>query len=166
MKTKDIAYIALMAASISIIAPLSIPVGEIPISLATFMIMFASSWLGWKKGVMATALYILLGCIGLPVFAGYKSGFVTLFGMTGGYIIGYLALAFFTGLKVEKSWFKIVNMILGTIVLYLIGTIWFMFLTKMDLMASLMACVFPFLIGDALKIICAYLLTLKLKGVQ
>ena len=60
MKTKDIAYIALMAASISIIAPLSIPVGEIPISLATFMIMFASSWLGWKKGVMATALYILL----------------------------------------------------------------------------------------------------------
>ena len=86
--------------------------------------------------------------------------------MTGGYIIGYLALAFFTGLKVEKSWFKIVNMILGTIVLYLIGTIWFMFLTKMDLMASLMACVIPFLIGDALKIICAYLLTLKLKSVQ
>ncbi|MGN1277446.1 MAG: biotin transporter BioY [Floccifex sp.] len=166
MKTKDLVYIALMAVCIGLIAPLSIPVGEIPISLATFMVMVAGIWLGWKKGCIAVALYILLGCIGLPFFAGYKSGFAVLFGTTGGYIIGYIALAFFAGLKVNKSWMRIVNMVIGTFILYVIGTIWFMILTKMNLMTSLLYCVIPFLLGDALKIVLAYLLTFKLKNIQ
>ena len=73
-KTKELAYIALMTAVISVLAPISLPiVGEVPISLATLAVMLAGVLLGSRNGAAAAALYLVLGAIGVPVFAGFSS---------------------------------------------------------------------------------------------
>ena len=144
-----------MTALIAVLAPLSIPSSLVPVSLATFAVMLAGAILGAKEGVICTALYLLLGALGIPVFAGWSSGISILFGMTGGYLFGYLPLAYITGRFAERSdrmLSLIMGMLLGTAVLYVIGTIWFMAFMKMGLMPSLAACVLPFLPGDAGKI--------------
>ena len=71
MKTKDMTLIAVMAALICVAGPLSIPVGPIPLSLATFAVYLAGSVLGRKKGTIAVALYLVIGVIGVPVFSGF-----------------------------------------------------------------------------------------------
>lgn len=97
MKNKKMVYCALMAAVLCVISPLSIPVGAVPISLATLGVMLAGALLGAQLGTLSVLIYLVLGWVGLPVFAGYSSGFTCLFGPTGGYMIGYLFLAFLTG---------------------------------------------------------------------
>ncbi len=149
--------IALTAAIISVLAPISLPiVGEVPISLATLGVMLGGVLLGSRNGAIAAALYLVLGAIGIPVFAGYTSGAAILFGVTGGYLFGYIPLAYFSGLFYERAKSNriaaaLIGMAIGTAVLYVLGTIWFIFVTKMDIAGALMACVIPFLPGDALK---------------
>ena len=82
--------IAIMAALLCVASPWSIPVGPIPISLATFVVYLIGIVLGWLDGTIAVAVYLLLGAIGLPVFSGGAGGFQKLIGATGGYLIGYL----------------------------------------------------------------------------
>ena len=173
MRIKQMTFIALMAAIIAVLSPISLPiVGEVPISLATLAVMLAGAVLGSRDGTIATAIYLLLGAIGVPVFAGYTSGVGILVGVTGGYLIGYLPLAYFSGFFVERATGQkekliggVIGMLVGTVILYVIGTAWFMYVTKMNLMASLMACVIPFLPGDALKIVAVSLLRPQLEKV-
>lgn len=168
-KIKDMVNIAMMAAVISVLSPISIPlVGEVPISLATFAVMLAGSVLGARKGSMAVIIYLLLAAIGVPVLAGWTGGVGKLIGVTGGFLFGYIPLAFFTGLGAEKSlksdnmiWLT-AGMLIGNAVLYAMGTVWFMFTTQSDLMTALMACVIPFLIGDAVKMAVTQLIASQL----
>lgn len=166
MKTKDMVLCALCAALTCILAPVSVPTpGGVPISLATFTVMLSGLLLGEKLGTLSQLIYILLGSAGLPVFAGWTGGIGLVLGMTGGYIIGYLFLAFFTGLFYfrmgkkktgsKRYFWMVLGMTVGTAVLYIFGTLWFMHVTGMDLPASVAACVLPFLPGDAVKIAAA-----------
>ena len=86
--------------------------------------------------------------------------------MTGGYILGYLPLAYMTGWFVDRYGTKIKFLVsgtfLGTLILYVLGTLWFMFITKIGLMASLAACVIPFLPGELLKIVVVCILVPRL----
>ncbi len=164
------------AALTCILAPISVPLpGGIPISLATFSVMLAGALLGPKTGTASQAVYILLGCAGLPVFSGFRAGFQVLAGMTGGYIIGYLFLCCITGLagciippqsgsRMLRSAVLVLGMAAGTAVLYLFGTWWFMRLSGMDLSGALAACVIPFLPGDLVKIGAVAFLTPVLKS--
>lgn len=151
--------ISVMAALICVLAPVAIPVGTIPITLATFVIYITAALLGPKKGTFAILLYIVIGIIGVPVFSAYRSGFGVVLGATGGYIIGYVPLAFISGLLVyyNKKRFILypLGMIMGTIALYTVGTIWYMVLMDSGLVESLLACVVPFLLFDLVKIIIA-----------
>ena len=165
MKTRDMTLTAVMAALICIAGPLVIPAGPIPLSLATFAVYLAGSISGKKWGTIAAGLYLLIGIIGVPVFSGFSGGFQKLAGVTGGYLIGYLPCAFLSGLGTEiseakkKNWLLPALMVAGTIVLYVIGTAWFMIQTGNALGAALSLCVVPFLPGDAVKIAAALLLT-------
>ncbi len=161
-------FIALMTALICIAAPLSIPLtGMVPISLATLTVYLAGALLGAKQGTIAVALYILLGAVGLPVFSGFEGGVQKLVGVTGGYIIGYLPCAAIVGFAVNKwgehKWVYPVSMVVGTLVLYAIGTAWFMFQTKVNLASAMASCVIPFLPGDAAKIVVATVLGVALR---
>ena len=162
MKTRDLTLTSVMAALICIAGPLSIAAGPVPLSLATFTVYMAGAVLGAKRGTAATALYLLIGIVGVPVFSGFSGGFQKLAGMTGGYLLGYLPCAFLTGIGAEKAagrkWFLPALMAAGTLVLYFIGTAWFMVQTGNSLGGALSLCVFPFLPGDAAKIIAVSLL--------
>ena len=168
MKTKDMTLIAVMAALICIAGPLTIPVGPIPLSLATFAVYLAGSVLGRKKGTIAVGLYLLIGIIGVPVFSGFSGGFQKIAGVTGGYLIGYLPCAYLSGVGAEKRdsmgwWFHTLMLVAGTVLLYTIGTVNFMLHTGNGLGAALSLCVIPFLPGDAVKVAGATLITQTLK---
>lgn len=169
-KIKDIAIISVAAAMICVVSPVSIPIGDIPISLATFIIYLIAAIIGPKKGTISVLVYILVGIIGIPVFSSYRAGIGVIVGVTGGYIVGYIPLALLTGIFIYKCkgkiWMYPIGMILGTIVCYFIGTIWYMFNTNNNLISSLLVCVVPFLLFDLIKIVLssvlAYLINKKL----
>ena len=167
MRTKDIVFTALFAAVLCAVAPFSITIGPIPLSFATLVIYLAAGSLNWKYGVTAVVLYVMLGAIGLPVFSNFEGGFHKIAGVTGGFIIGYIPLALATGLFVELSkgnrWSFILGMVIGTVLLYTCGVAWFMLQTGLSLAAALIACVAPFLIGDSIKIIIAWLVAPQLR---
>lgn len=152
MKTKRLVLVSLFAALMAIVSPFSIKIGPIPISLATLMVMLTSFVLGKKDGTFVVFIYILLALFGIPVLSGFRSGVSSLFGMTGGYIFGYLPLAYLSSyFGYDDNVHKLYGMLLGTFVLYLIGTLWYMFFTHSALWSSLLVCVFPFLPGDFIK---------------
>ena len=172
LSTKDIAYIAVFAAVIAICSWISIPT-TVPFTLQTFAIFLTCMVLGGKRGTLAVLVYILLGAIGIPVFAGFSSGFGVLLGTTGGYIIGFIfsALIMWVFEKVsDQIWMVALSMILGLVVCYAIGTAWFMVVFAkssgaVGLMTVLGWCVFPFIIPDVIKIVLALLLGQRLKKV-
>lgn len=167
---KDMTLTAVTAALICIAGPMTIAAGPIPLSLATFAVYLAGAILGKKYGTLAAALYLLIGIIGVPVFSGFSGGLQKLAGVTGGYLIGYLPCAFFAGLGAERAekegrkWILPAMMVLGTAVLYLIGTAWFIAQTGNTLGAALGLCVLPFLPGDAAKILAVTLLAAPVRN--
>lgn len=160
MKTRDMTYIAVMAALICLAGPLTVAIGPVPLSLATFAVYMAGAVLGGRRGSAAVAIYLLIGLIGVPVFSGFSGGFQKLIGVTGGYLVGYLPCALITGLCAGKPgasvrrplWLLPAGMALGTLALYCVGTAWFMVQTANTLAAALGICVMPFLLGDIIKI--------------
>lgn len=162
--------IGIMTALICVAAPFSIPTPTgIPISLATFAVYLSGLLLGRRDGTLAVVLYVLIGMIGLPVFSGFSGGIAKLFGVTGGYILGFIPCALicgvFSDLFSEKSrfWAYPVGIILGTIACYAFGTAWFVIFTKSELLASIALCVLPYLPGDALKTVAACAIAIPLK---
>lgn len=168
LTTRDLVLCAFCAAVTCILAPISVPLaGEVPISLATFAVLLSGILLGGRLGALSQLIYVLLGSVGVPVFAGWTGGIGITLGMTGGYIIGYIPMAFIAGFLYfrfgrNSSGFRkyaamFISMFIATAVLYLIGTAWFIAQTKMTLAASMAACVIPFLPGDLIKIIAVML---------
>ena len=172
-KTKDMVYISMFAVLIAICSWISIP-AAVPFTLQTMAVFTAVGLLGGKRGTISVLLYILLGAIGIPVFAGFSGGVGVLMGTTGGYIVGFLFSALLMW-AMEASFGKgriirILSMVLGLIVCYAFGTIWFMFVyTKttgpVGIAAVLGWCVIPFIIPDCIKIVVAFILTDRLKKV-
>ena len=170
-KTKNMILAALFAALIAVCSWISIP-AAVPFTLQTMAVFLAVGLLGGKLGSLCVLIYILLGTVGLPVFAGFSGGIGALLGTTGGYIIGFLFSALVMWLMEKllgrKTWVLVLSMVVGLLVCYAFGTVWF----RMAYLRStgpvgwitvLSWCVFPFLIPDALKIALAAFLTLRLR---
>lgn len=157
--TRDITYIAMSVALMTICAWITIPM-TIPFTLQTFAVFAITGLFGYKRSIFAILIYIFLGSIGLPVFSSFKSGFGVLIGNTGGYLIGFIFTALIIGLIIKffgsKSYIMFIAMVLGMLVCYIFGTAWFMYLyTKntgtVGLYTVLTWCVFPFILPDLLK---------------
>ena len=154
----QLCFMALMAAVTCILAPMSIPIGPIPISLTYFTVYV----IGTKAGVCSYCIYVLLGIVGLPVFSGYVGGPAKIAGPTGGYIVGFVLMALIGGFFIEK--FKrnfaltLVGWVLGTFVDYCLGTVWFVYVAHCSLLYALKVCVYPFIVFDLGKIVIATLL--------
>ena len=160
-KTYDITMTALMAAVTCILAPLSIPIGPVPISFTNLAIYLSLYLFGCKKGTVSYLIYLLMGLVGLPVFSGFTGGPAKLAGPTGGYIIGFIIMAVIAGLVIDnchKSWIQFVGMIVGTIICYLFGTIWFCIVADYTFKAALAVCVIPFIPADLVKMIIAMII--------
>ena len=159
-KTYDMAYIGIFAVMIAVCSWISIP-ATVPFTLQTFAVFLSVALLGGKRGTMSVVIYILLGAIGVPVFAEFTGGLGIIMNNTGGYIIGFLfsALVMWAAESLfgRKLWVQAVAMVVGLAVCYAFGTAWFMFVYMRDagavgLMTVLGWCVIPFIIPDLVKI--------------
>lgn len=173
MKTIDMVYVAMFAVLMAICSWISIPM-TIPFTLQTFGVFLAVGVLGGKRGSLAVFIFILLGAIGIPVFAGFSGGVGVLLGSTGGYIIGFIFSALLMwlieALFGRKLWVLGISMVLGLIVCYAFGTAWFMVVYSQSsgaigLVTALGWCVFPYIIPDIVKIALALVLTKRLRKV-
>ncbi|MDO5422992.1 MAG: biotin transporter BioY [Eubacteriales bacterium] len=166
-KTQMLALSALFAALTAACSQIQIPLPMVPINLALFSVHLSALLLGKKYGALSQAIYILLAAVGVPVMAGFTGGLGILMGKTGGYAIGYILSAFLTGLICEKwgteFWKMCIAAVVGCAACYVLGTIWFMVVTGLDLGTSLAYCVLPFLPGDAVKIVLAGALAVRLR---
>ena len=170
-KTYDLVYIAVFAVLMAVCSWISVPTA-VPFTLQTFAVFMAVGVLGGRRGTMSVALYIILGAVGVPVFAGMTGGIGILTGTTGGYIVGFLfsALVMWAMEKIpgKKSVIQILSMAVGLIVCYAFGTAWFMIVYSrangaVGLATVLGWCVIPFIIPDIIKIVLAYGLSRKLR---
>lgn len=157
--TRQLAVIGVMTAVTCILAPFSLPIGPVPISLTNLAIYFALYTLGAKYGTASYLIYLLIGFIGVPVFSGFTSGPGKLLGPTGGYLIGFIPMALIAGIVIDKFISNriicLFGMIIGTIAAYAFGTVWLAYQAHMALPAALMAGVIPFIPGDLVKMILA-----------
>ena len=169
ISARDMAYIALSVAVISVCAWISVP-AAVPFTMQTFAVFLSAGVLGARRGVAAVALYILLGAVGLPVFSGFNCGFGALFGATGGYITGFLPASLIAGWRGERRSRRLVDIIYMTIALivcYAFGTFWYSLVYvggMSSIGAALAMCVVPYIIPDALKNALAALMAPRLRS--
>ena len=163
MNTKKLTGIAACVALMAVCSWISIPFA-IPFTMQTFAVFVTIGLLGGRSATVAIGIYILMGAVGLPVFAGFSGGVGILFGNTGGSIIGFLFSALTMWLT-EPIWKKNTGRFmlfegLGMLVCYFFGTLWFMFLYTSNVgfggfISVMSMCVVPFIIPDAAKLVLA-----------
>jgi biotin transport system substrate-specific component len=161
-------HVALIAVGVVLIALAAqvrfyVPPNPIPYTGQTFAVLLVGGALGVKRGLAATLAYLLLGTVGLPIFAGGTHGLAVLTGVTGGYLVGFLLAAALAGRLAEFGWDRhligsIGAMALATVPIYLVGVPWFAYVTGMSLGAAVAQALTPFLLGDSLKILAAAVL--------
>lgn len=167
LTTKNLILTGMFTAIISVLAQISIPIQPIPFSLSLLAIFLTGMLLEPKYAFLSTLAYILLGILGLPVFAGFRGGIQVLTGMTGGFIMAYPLMAFISSIAYQLS--RIVKplsiirniiriailslgMIISLILCYTIGSLWFCHISGSTMAYALTVCVFPFIAFDLLKI--------------
>jgi len=162
----DLCMMGVFTAIIAVMAQIIIPLPYgVPITLQTLAIPLAGVVLGSKRGAISTTLYILIGAVGVPVFAGFTGGLGVVFGPTGGFILSFPFLALAAGLGAEKNkkWWLWGGIVVGVLVNYICGVVYFSIFTSNDLITSFIACVLVFIPGDILKIIAVGVLGEKIR---
>ena len=160
---------AIITALICIFAPMSVPIGPIPISLTNLVLYFAIYLIGFKGTTISYVVYLLLGLVGLPIFSGYTGGPAKIVGPTGGYLVGFIFITVLAGLTFDLVKGKlripltIVAMIVTTAICYAFGTVWFVQQAECDYAYALSVCVFPFIPFDLGKIVIGTILGMAVR---
>jgi len=146
---------SLMAALTAVGAYIHVPIGPVPIVLSTLFVLLTGLLLGSRWGLASMGLYLLVGAIGMPVFAGGRGGLAHFLGPTGGYLFGYVLSAWITGFISERSRglliLEIFAVAVGSLTIYSLGIPWLKVVTQMSWPKTLIMGMVPFLIGDAVK---------------
>lgn len=154
-KTINLAITALMSAVLCVVSPLSIPIGTVPISLTTMFIAMGIYLIGPIRMGISVLIYFLMGIIGLPVFANFKSGLAVIAGPTGGYLLGYIVFTLVGGMIIHKDInnirYSIIGMVIGNLLIYVIGTSWLSYSMELSFKEALLVGVAPFIIADVIK---------------
>ena len=164
-------YMALLAGVIAVCAWICVP-APVPFTMQTFGIFLTLLLLGGRRGAGAVGVYLLLGAVGLPVFSNFQGGLGVLLGVTGGYIVGFLAQALVywavTAQAGESRPSQIGACAAGLLTCYGFGTVWFLWayaaeVGPIGLGAALAKCVVPFILPDLCKLILAMALCQRLR---
>jgi biotin transport system substrate-specific component len=160
---RDVILIVLGALFVAALAQVKIPLPFTPVPLTgqTFAVLLVGATLGSKRGAVSMVLYIALGALGLPVFAGGAAGISYLSGATLGYLVGFVMAAYIIGLLAERGLERsvrtsIIPFLIGTVVIYICGVAWLTILLG-SFSKAVAAGLVPFLVGDTLKLIAAAL---------
>lgn len=162
MKLQKMVRCGCCAALLAVCAWLALPVGEISITLQTFGIFLTLMLLGGGWGTVACVIYLLLGAVGLPVFSGFQGGVGILLGPTGGYLWGFLILSLCYWF-LRKPLGEFVSMVLGLLLCYACGTLWFSVSYGGTMWVVLLQCVAPYLLPDLLKLFLAGFIRKRIK---
>lgn len=161
MNTKTLCYISIFASLICVLSTVSIPTPfGVPFTLQTFAISFCGFILGKKYSTFTVFIYLLLGAIGLPVFAGLSSGIDKFFSLSGGFLYGFLFLAFFSGFN------KIILSLIGLFICHLLGVLQYSLLTHTNILSGFLVVSIPYLLKDIISIFLAYIVANKLKIIK
>lgn len=169
VRAVDLAVCALCAAFFTICAYISIPFSAIPMTLQTFGICLVASVFGAKRSIISVLVYLLMGAVGIPVYSCFTGGVGILFGITGGYFIGFIFIALVVGLTSDKTknknWQSYLSMTAGLILCYAFGTAWYMLFYRKgaSLQSVLTSCVVPFIPLDVLEVLLATVISKRLK---
>ena len=164
-RSVTLARIALCIALLAVCAWITIPIGAVPITLQIFACALAICVLPSKESVCVFAGYLVLGAIGVPVFSSMRGGIGVLAGPTGGFIWGYVVgalLALLLSVVIKKETYNSVvfgalKCVLLLCACYICGMVQFCAVMGVDLQAAFLACVAPFVVLDAIKIVLAIL---------
>lgn len=166
MKTKDITQIALVAAIMCVCGPISLNIGPIPVTLTNLVIYIALYITGMKKTLISYIIYYLLGLVGLPVFSNYGSGIAKVVGPTGGFLAGFIFVILIGGIMMEKTKLRLLHLlglVVGTWILYLFGTLWYVRGAGGSFAAAFGVCVAPFILVDTVKMLIGMAVGLAVK---
>lgn len=172
ISTKSLVTTAMFTAIIAILSILELPSPTgVPFTLQTFAIALSGFVLGWKQGSFCVFLYVLLGAIGVPIYAGMTGGLSKLFGVTGGFLFGFIPMAALCGLKKDSSnkTFTILLALIGLAVCHILGALQFSLVmtaknnTEFRFLSAMLAVSVPYLAKDILSVVGAYLVSLTLK---
>lgn len=165
LSAKSLALVGMFSALIAVFSQISIPLpAGVPITLQTLGIALCGYILGWKLGIFSIGAYILLGSIGIPVFANFKSGINILFGMTGGFIWGFIFMTLICGIakKYNNKFLCISLGIIGLLICHLLGVLQFSLLSGNSIKQSIIVASLPFIIKDIVSIIIAYFISINI----
>jgi len=156
-KSLLLSYTAVFVALIAAASWVSLPVPPVPFTLQTMMVLLCAAVMK-RFAVIPVFLYILLGCLNLPVFHNGTAGIGVLLGPTGGYFIGFLFAVLIAGFLYEsrKTIMHVIGLTFATIIILLCGTIWLVLSTGTTFMAAMIAGFIPFIVGDTIKLVLAY----------
>lgn len=167
LRTQKLVMTGVMAALLAVLSPVSIPtpVG-VPITLQTFLVALCGFVLGPRLGTAAVAVYLALGAVGLPVFAEFSSGAACFLGMTGGFLWGFLFMAFLcgVGMRCEKPIPAILLGVAGLVICHLCGTIQFSLVTSNSLFQAFLLASAPYFLKDAVFTAVAYFASRAVKA--
>jgi biotin transport system substrate-specific component len=142
-----------VAAQVSI----SLPFTPVPITGQTFAVVLVGASLGALLGLASLGLYLFVGALGAPVYADHAHGWSVLTGPTGGYIVGFVLAAAMVGFLAQRRWDRrfssaVTAMLTGNVVIYLVGLPWLAAKIDSGLEDTLEAGLYPFVVGDLLKL--------------
>lgn len=150
-------FSAMMAAVLCVLCPITVPLGMVPITLSVFALFLVASLLPMRVALSATAVYLVLGAVGLPVFSSFTGGAFSFVSPSGGFLWGYLPAVFVVSFFAEKSGGRLswvwLGTLLGLLALYAFGVLGFCVFAEAGLGEALLAAVLPFLLPDAVKIL-------------
>ncbi len=165
MRIKYTVLCGVLTALLCVIGPLALPIGGIPITLITFVIYVIAASFDPRISITCVVLYIIIGCIGLPVFSGYSGGIVHLAGPGGGFILGYIPMVILIALFRDSTVKRTLSICISTLILYVCGCVGYMINVDHSLSAVITVCVLPFIPGDMIKIILSLILIPRFKRI-
>ena len=161
LTTKQIVLTGMMTAVLAVLSIVTIPLPTgVPVTLQTFAMAFCGYVLGWKLGGASSALYLILGAIGVPVYAGMSGGFGALLGPAGGFIFGFIPMAMLCGAGIKKGFpgKPFVLGIAGLAVCHAFGVVQFSIVTGNTIPASFLAVSVPYIVKDVISVVVAEIL--------
>jgi biotin transport system substrate-specific component len=160
----------MLAAVLCIASPFAIPLGPVPLSLSILAVLLCARIGGAFCSCAAVLLYLVLGCVGLPVFGGGMAGIGVLLGPTGGYLWSYLPMCVLTGLLYtfserkklpfgKRMMWELLAGLCGLLICYFCGTLQYALIANVPFLAAISVCVLPFVLFDLGKLLLAFLLS-------
>lgn len=164
---QNLCSIAILTAVTAVMAQISIPMPiGVPLTMQTFAVTLAAIILGARNGMISMIIYVLLGAVGVPVFANFGGGLHYIVGPTGGFLLSFPIMAWLIGWgtehKKKKGTFTVM-LILGTAVNFIAGAIYFSFVMESSVSIAFTTCVIPFIPVAVLKAAGAAVLGIKLR---